>query len=408
MATTNGSEIDTYAEADTPYLITVTIQGFVYENGALIDSQTGSPGESPSVSLNDSINQVPATYESLVSVSACEDDDDDGEGNCGGDDATVSISATDPNVTAISPSTVTIGSSGTLTLTGTNLIDQFGNSPVPVNDPGVALTITSISDTQATVSYTATGGPGGPVSIGLNGLFGEGTQQTITVLDQTPTVSSVSPSSWNSGTTTAITIYGSGFGTHPSVSIAGPGVTAFSVTGVSDTQINATVTVAPLVAAQTATVQVQSNGYTTSGFLGSPGQSSQGLTTASLIQSVPTPQILFFGSPINGPISMTAGQEVSLSIQSPPVRLTVVSGTFSSNNFGSFNIPVAIDGWAPSTSPTNSPTYTTNTNSIPTGTTASPPFTFLLDNWRHIHRDLHVDGTGHRIWRIARLLERDV
>src|SRR5260370_34609608 len=45
----------------------------------------------------------------------------------------------------------------------------------------------------------------------------------------TPVITLVSPSSWNAGTNTSFTINGSGFGTAPTLSIVGNGITIYNI-----------------------------------------------------------------------------------------------------------------------------------------------------------------------------------
>lgn len=94
-----------------------------------------------------------------------------------------------------------------------------------------------------------------------------------TVSDPTPTITSISPNSWQAGTSTAIQITGSGFGTNPAISSSDPSIT-FSVNLMSsnDTLLNATATVPSGTPPESVTVTVASNGYA-GGFL--PGYSGQ-------------------------------------------------------------------------------------------------------------------------------------
>jgi hypothetical protein len=62
-----------------------------------------------------------------------------------------------------------------------------------------------------------------------------------------------------------VTITGHGFGTNPSLTITGPGVSGYSTGAASDTQIVANVTIAANSPGGAATVEVQSHGYTVSG-----------------------------------------------------------------------------------------------------------------------------------------------
>jgi len=369
----NGNEIDTYAEAETDYEdVTVTVRGDIYINGVLANSQFGANGEESEAYPEVSLTSVPGTYTGVVDATACAIAILDPGSDCGDDGTSVTISATLPNISSINPPTIMIGSSGTITVSGTNFLDQFGNQPLPVSNAGVSLTVSSISNGQAVFNYSVPATAiAGQSSLFFEGLFGDGAGQTLTIIDPSPTITGVNPPAWPSGTTTSVTITGRGFGTSPSVTIAGPGVTGTSITYVSDTQIVANVTVAALVAAQTATIQLQSNGYTGSGFLGSPGQPQKSAVSVPLSPVHAVPEVLFFGNPITGPLTVFAGQKMSLSVQQPASSLTVVNGIFSSISFSQPNIPVAINGWTPGIAPT----YTTNVSATPASTSTNP-FTF--------------------------------
>ncbi|HXR77217.1 MAG TPA: IPT/TIG domain-containing protein [Bryobacteraceae bacterium] len=98
----------------------------------------------------------------------------------------------------------------------------------------------------------------------LTTRFGTSNAAPFSVGDPTPVITSISPNSWNAGTSIQVTITGHGFGTNPSLTITGPAVAGYS-TAASDTQIVATVTIAANSPGGAATVEVQSHGYTVSG-----------------------------------------------------------------------------------------------------------------------------------------------
>src|SRR5260370_20812228 len=78
----------------------------------------------------------------------------------------------------------------------------------------------------------------------------------------TPVITLVSPSSWNAGTNTSFTINGSGFGTAPTLSIVGNGITSYNIVGSpSDRMISASVTIDASTPDETVMITVVSNGY---------------------------------------------------------------------------------------------------------------------------------------------------
>ena len=159
----------------------------------------------------------------------------------------------------------------------------------------------------------------GPLEITLTTRFGHdhGDQQ-FTVGDPPPIIMSVSPAVWQAGTSNLpITISGSGFGTSPTVTVVGTGVSLVSVGSMSDTQISATVSIASNAPNGSATVTVQSTGYNGSGFQpetsGEPSSSSYNVG----VQAVPgpAPTILLYATIniTNQTTTMYSGQQIALS-----------------------------------------------------------------------------------------------
>jgi hypothetical protein len=118
------------------------------------------------------------------------------------------------------------------------------------------------------------------------------------------------------------------------LTIAGPGVSGSSIVSSSDTQIVANVTVAASSPGGTATIQVQSNGYTGNGFLSaSPGQPSQA-TLNAVIQPIapPPPQIMFYGTNVAQTTQWVyIGQQIALSVPTTnvPAGLTITSQSWT-------------------------------------------------------------------------------
>jgi len=103
--------------------------------------------------------------------------------------------------------------------------------------------------------------------------------------DPTPVITGVNPNNWPAGAQTSFTITGSGFGTAPTLSVTGNGVTGSAITSSTDTQINATVTIAANAPSGIATITVTSTGYLGSGFVstgGSGGSTNSATANASI------------------------------------------------------------------------------------------------------------------------------
>ncbi len=246
----------------------------------------------------------------------------------------VAISSAAPNITNLNPGGASRGASGSVTLQGTNLMDLWTQTTTPaISGSGVSVSVQSASSSQVVLGYTvASNASTGAHNITVATRFGTSNSVAFNVGDRTPVVQSVSPSTWPAGTNTTVTLTGTGFGTNPTVSASGTGV-SISVTNANDTQITATVSVTANAPDQTSTVQVQSNGYTGSGFIATTGgQSSTGSNTAT-VQAIaaPVPQIVFQGSNIAGTTkSVVIGQQIALSRAiTLPAGLNVQSESWS-------------------------------------------------------------------------------
>ncbi len=342
---TNGTEIDTYSVIENDDfdegIDAVAVEGDLYDNtsGSLLQSEDDEEEDEAEVDLSASVN-APHQYELDTYTAVCVDD---GEGDCDeedGPDFSLVIDTDYPEVSSINPSSITVGTSGTITVNGQNFIDYFGDAPTPfINNSGVTLSLGSISDTQAKVSYSVTTGAAtGDFGLNLKGLFGNGEPATLAVGDPTPVVTSISPSVWYAGNSYTVTITGTNFGTSPTSSIsAAPGVT-YGQTGGNDTTITASVTVAPNApTTNPITVSVTSQGFGGgSGFFSGTGGSASASNTAQSVENIPSPTINLLNGTPNSPY---AGGPVLLSV-TPPPGFTLASQTWS---FGKTNDVVA--GW---------------------------------------------------------------
>jgi hypothetical protein len=340
----NGTEIDTYSSVENFFdedVDSVAVAGDLYDNtsGTLLQSGYDEEEDYAEVDLSTSIN-TPHEYELGTGISFCvEEDEGEGEGNCSYEEGpyfTLVIDTDYPTVSSIYPTSITVGTSGTITVNGQNFIDQFGDYPVPfINNSGVTLSLSSVSETQASVNYSVESNAStGDFGLNLKGLFGNGEPATLAVGDPTPVVTGISPSVWYAGNSYTVTITGTNFGTSPTSSIsAAPGVT-YTQTAGSDTSITASVTVAPNAPnTDPISVTVTSQGFGGgSGFFSGNGQSPTTSTTAQSVAVTPAPQFTFGGQNISGATqSVMAGQQIALSVPTPN-GYTIQSQSWSFSN----------------------------------------------------------------------------
>jgi len=251
---------------------------------------------------------------------------------------------------------LTLGSSGTLTILGVYLTaDGTDQTPtVNLSPMGQGLTlgsVTVVSDGELEVSYSVSSSPGSTGSYGITVTTNAGTSNTsnVKVGDPTPAITSISPNQWNANTTVNLTIIGTGFGTNPTLSMQGIGISftypcATSPGQQCDTQISATVTISASAPQQNVTITVTSNGYNGSGFLAAQGAQT-GLTQGNAVViplPVVTPQIML-GPDASGTICTTGtnvagstqgvvvGQQVAFTgcIPSTPPGTTIASMSWS-------------------------------------------------------------------------------
>jgi len=112
-----------------------------------------------------------------------------------------------------------------------------------------------------------------------------------TVGDDTPSISGISPGTWNAGATTAVTITGQHFGTNaPTLNFSPSGGISYSLSpGYSDTQIVANITVANSVPNESVSVTVTNNGYNGNGFIGAQGQNPTSSSAQADVNANPVP-----------------------------------------------------------------------------------------------------------------------
>lgn len=360
-AGTNSTQIETYSEtfetADIAYYYEAYVEGYLYQNGALIadGAALGSPYTNDAYGYMTQPLHVPDTYEIQsdhylvayytsydAATGTYEYDNPDyftNDGGYGGSNdflpgssgcgcyyetvayiflgtTAVQMSSAPPTISSISPTGVSLGTSGTLTVNGSDLVDVFTQTATAaISGSGITWSIASQSATQVTINYSVTTSAGtGSRTLTLSDRFGS-SSATFNVGDATPQVTSISPGTWNAGTTASVTFGGNNFGTAPTLSFSSSDVTA-SITRASNTQIVANVSVAATAPNESVTVTVTSHGYNGSGFISSNGNSASGTDTATVVPiAAPDPDILnSSGAKITGQTGLpnNTGEQVLL------------------------------------------------------------------------------------------------
>jgi hypothetical protein len=264
-----------------------------------------------------------------------------------------------PSITSISPNTGNIGDSNkTISVTGENLQDELDVSKVSISGSGVSASVSSPGATDATVTYSISTGAStstGARQFTMSNSFGTSNAETFTIVDPSPNVTGVSPSTWYAGSSYTVTITGTNFGTNPSVSIALPSGTIQPTTSnPSDTSVTVSFSVPANSPSGTAPVTVTSTGFNGSGFYpGNSGNSpSASNNSGQTVAVTPAPQIMIIpsvsqatdttnlssctgGSAAQNGSNETnvfAGQKMLLCVLAPPNGLTIASSQWSFDN----------------------------------------------------------------------------
>lgn len=231
------------------------------------------------------------------------------------------MSSAPPQISSISPTAASLESSGTIKIYGTGLVDPFTLTANPaITGSGVTIGISYQSQGEVDLSYSISSHASiGAHYITLSDRFGTSNQATFNVGDPTPNIMSVSPDIWNANTTVyPLTISGTGFGTNPTLTISGQGVTLNSYTG-SDTQITASVTIAANAPSGNANITVASNGYYGSGWVSTQQGQPNNNTATATVSAAPAQAatILYFGQSTTSPTSVVVGQQILLTTSVP-------------------------------------------------------------------------------------------
>ncbi|MGH9563015.1 MAG: hypothetical protein ACRD3S_16305, partial [Terracidiphilus sp.] len=190
----------------------------ILDEGCSDDDGSGNAGVALSLPINsqtsDSFALVTDSYLADVwdDPFACDDGDPD---FCFGIDETgVDVIMGPVEIDSISPNGVDVGTSGSLTISGADLVNPFGGSEPSVsaslsgNTTGLTLSNPnfSIDGTQGTVNYSAaSNAPTGEWNVGVSYAIGEptvfntGTYGSFTVGYPPAVITNVSPSTWTAG-----------------------------------------------------------------------------------------------------------------------------------------------------------------------------------------------------------------
>lgn len=344
-ANTNSTQVDTYAYAViTDYLLWeegywVAVEGDLSDNGSWVDSGFQDNGfTSAKVSLSDPIH-LGDVYGILATSGVCWwEDEGDGFGyeDCDAPWTQAYLYGTlgAPSISSISPNGGTIGKSGTITVSGQDLIDPFtSKAAASITGSGVTLSVNGTpSNTSVALNYSiASNATAGNQNLTLSSRLGTSNSEQFTVGYPPAVVTNVSPSVWTAGQQTSVTITGTGFGTAPTLSASGTGVNLTLNSASPDgTTIHATATVALTAPSENVTVTVQP-GYAGSGFYcNCPPDQANGTDTATVQPVTPTPQIMLNGANIAGTTqTVMAGQQIALSIQPPSSPYSIQSRSWN-------------------------------------------------------------------------------
>ncbi len=200
------------------------------------------------------------------------------------------ITAAAPTISDISPNVGTIGTTGSIAVSGEYLIDPWTHTATPaIAGTGVSLSVgANPTDQDLTLNYSiAQGATAGPQSLTLATRFGTSNAATFTVGYPAAHIASLSPTTWQAGSSFTLTINGTGFGTAPTVNISGVAGVQYGQamnTNPLGTQTHVSVTIEPDAPDGTATVTVIP-GYAGSTFYcgNCNGGSPNGTDTATVV-----------------------------------------------------------------------------------------------------------------------------
>ena len=273
--------------------------------------------------------------------------DDEGDDDCGYyNGVPTSVNVALPSINSIAPMGGTIGASGTITVQGANLETDAGALPtVMTNDSDITISVQSATASQATLTYQiASQATAGIEQLTLSNALGTSNAVNFTVGYPPAVVTGLSPSVWQTGTSFTLVITGNNFGSAPTVSVSGTGVTSSGATNsyANGTQTQTTITVAASAPSQTVVVTIiPGNVGSTYMCSCSSGQSPDGTDSATVTATTPAPQIMMVPASSNlsscaggtvistgGETDVFAGQQMLL-CAAPPPGLSIASASWS-------------------------------------------------------------------------------
>lgn len=283
------SEVDTYSETFISYDLLwnwygAYVEAYLYDGSQLIDGDAEwDDGTGDAVAYLSDPATVGNTYEldSEHYIYWEGDCDPDFPDECDLYDVlSTSVSEEDggaPYIYSISPNSAAVGTSGSISVNGDNLVDPSECSDsVSFTGTGVTFTVVNTlingacqqEEDALTINYTIdlTASTGNQ-TLKLSTDLGTSNGVTFTIYDPTPAIASISPNLWQAGWTNfPVTITGTGFGTSPTVSVGDPNAVC-TMTGAVDpgspnpAQIFLNCSVSSSDKSTIATVTVTSTGY---------------------------------------------------------------------------------------------------------------------------------------------------
>ncbi len=261
----------------------------------------------------------------------------------GGASNTLPFAITGPVLTSITPNSGNRGTSFTVTLAGSGL---SGTTAVNVSGSGITVSaLTNVSNSTVTATFSiATNAAGGARNVTTTSAAGTSNVVGFTVIVPPGALTSISPNAGARGTVVPVILTGTALTGATAVTVSGGGITVSAVTPVSDTQVNATLTITATAALTARNVTV-----TTPGGVSNP--------VAFTVVSPGTPTLLS--------ISPTSG----LRGTAVPVLLT---GTGFTTAGTTVHVTAPANGLTISGVTVTSPTTITATFTTTTGATIGP------------------------------------
>ncbi len=240
-------------------IVPVTLTGTAFASGATVG--VGNPGITVGNVTLGSATQISATF--TIAANAAPGPANVTVTTSGGTSAAAmfTVNPPPPTLTSVSPASGMQGTSGAVTLIGTNFV---AGATVATSNPGITVgSVTVVSATQISATFTiAANAAPGSANVTLTTSGGTSVAAVFTVNPPPPTLTSVSPANGLQGASTPVTLTGTNFISGATVATSNPGITVSSVSVVSATQITATFTIAANAATGAVDVTVTTAGGT--------------------------------------------------------------------------------------------------------------------------------------------------